>query len=113
MHGETIKFDSISVYSEVGNKLLNICYTKFVLKARLCHVSGGLSPPFSEKARVQFRVSICKIYGEEMALGQVFLRTIRLSLFGAVALQLHAHLSLSNTFICKTNWRSLGTFGYR
>jgi len=33
--------------------------------------------------------------------------------FGAVALQIHAHLSLSNTFICRTNWRSLGTFGYR
>jgi len=50
---------------------------------------------------------------KRMALGQVFLRTIQLSLFGDVVLQPHAHLSVSNTFICRTNWRNLGTFGYR
>jgi hypothetical protein len=77
--------DSVSVYSEVGKRLLNICYIKFVIKATLCHVSGGLSSPFSEKARVRFQPSVCKIYGE-MTLGQVFLRAILLSLFGAVAL---------------------------
>jgi hypothetical protein len=105
--------DSFSVYCEVGTKFLNICYIKFVLRAMLCHVSGRLSPPFSEKARVRFRPSICKIYGEKIELGQVFLREIRLSLFGAVTLQLHANLSISDTFICRTNSESLGTFGYR
>ena len=105
--------DSVSDYSGVGNKLLNICYFKFVLKATLCHVSGGLLPHFSEKTRVRFRPSICKIYGEKLAVGQVFLRAIRLPLFGAVALQHHTHLSLSNTFTCRTNWRSLVTFGNR
>jgi hypothetical protein len=67
MHSETIKFDSVSVYCEVGTKLLNTCYIKFVLKATLFHFSGGSSPPFSEKARVRFRASICKTYGEKLA----------------------------------------------
>jgi len=75
-----------------------------------CHISSGQLPASYAEPRTRSQVSLCEIYGGQMAVGQVSLPALLLSLAIIILPMLHIHLYLHIVIASRTNGQSPGKF---